>query len=117
MNIDRENGKIFSRLFENRKLSREEFQDKYWLKGESIYQFHTPDIEDGRDEREQFIFNDIRALDNLIDFYFNLESEARQEISEKLHRLEPLIKISAALAATSAAAWMIWMISQIKIRK
>lgn len=117
MSYEKDNGKIFCHLFENRKLSRKEFQKKYWMNGECVYQFHTPDIEDGRDEREQFIFNDIRALDNLIDFYFNLESEARQEISEKLHRLEPLIKISAALAATSAAAWMIWMISQIKIRK
>ena len=93
MNMDKKDGKIFDRTFSDRKLTREEFNQKYWLDGEAVYQFHTPNIEDGRDEREQFIFNDIRALDNRIDYFFNLESEARCEISQKLHKLEPLIKI------------------------
>lgn len=48
--------------FSERKLTREEFSKKYWLDGEMPYQYHTGSIEDGRDEREQFVFNNIRAL-------------------------------------------------------
>ena len=53
--------------FSNKKLTMEEFADKYWMGGDSdyVYQYHTAGIEDGRDEREQFIFNNIRALYNL----------------------------------------------------
>jgi len=50
------------------KLSREQFTDKYWMGGaeEYIYQFHTMDIEDGMDERQQLLINNDRALFNLI---------------------------------------------------
>lgn len=112
MNIDKAKGEPFRHSFKDCKLTRKEFSEKYWMNGECVYQFHTPDIEDGQNEREQFIFNDIRALDNLIGYYFNLEREARVEVSKKLHKLEPLIKISAALVAASAATWIIWIISQ-----
>ncbi len=54
--------------FSDRKLTREEFADKYWMGGkkEYIYQYHTAGIEDGRDEREQFMFNNVRALHDWI---------------------------------------------------
>ena len=55
--------------FSDRKLTPEEFADKYWtpLAGWSVpYQYHTGRIEDGRDEREQFVFNNIRALYDMI---------------------------------------------------
>lgn len=50
--------------FTDRKLTREEFAQKYWHENDPdyIYQYHTMDIEDGRDEREQLIINNIRAL-------------------------------------------------------
>lgn len=53
--------------FGERKLTPEEFGEKYW-KGndrEFVDQYHTMTIEDGRDEREQLIINNIRALWNL----------------------------------------------------
>lgn len=55
--------------FEDRKLTTEEFAEKYWMPaGGDIYpyQYHTGSIEDGRDEREQFVFNNIRALYDMI---------------------------------------------------
>ena len=48
--------------FSDRKLSEKEFSDKYWMKGKFKYQYHTAGIEDARDEREQFVFNNVRAL-------------------------------------------------------
>jgi hypothetical protein len=48
--------------FSDRKLSTDEFSRKYWRDGETPYQYHTGQIEDGRDEREQFVFNNIRAI-------------------------------------------------------
>lgn len=48
--------------FSDRKLTNKEFSDKYWMHGAVPYQYHTATIEDGRDEREQFIINNIRAL-------------------------------------------------------
>ena len=48
--------------FSDRKLTTDEFSQKYWKGGESPYQYHTGSIEDGRDEREQFVFNNIRAV-------------------------------------------------------
>ena len=51
--------------FSDRKLSEKEFSDKYWMKGKFKYQYHTAGIEDARDEREQFVFNNVRALYDL----------------------------------------------------
>lgn len=48
--------------FSEERLSADEFSKKYWKDGETPYQYHTGSIEDGRDEREQFIFNNIRAI-------------------------------------------------------
>ena len=48
--------------FSERKLTADEFSQKYWREGEAPYQYHTGSIEDGRDEREQFVFNNIRAI-------------------------------------------------------
>lgn len=58
--------------FSDRKLTEEEFADKYWMGGEEgyIYQYHTASIMDGRDEREQFVFNNVRALYNLHSEFF-----------------------------------------------
>lgn len=48
--------------FGENKLTRSEFSAKYWLNGERPYQYHTAEIEDGRDEREQFLIANCRAV-------------------------------------------------------
>lgn len=50
----------------DKKLTEEEFADKYWRGGieEYVYQFHTMHIEDGMDERQQLLINNDRALFN-----------------------------------------------------
>lgn len=50
--------------YEDRKLTDHEFQTKYWQGGSVQDQYHTMLISDGRDEREQLIINNIRALKN-----------------------------------------------------
>lgn len=55
--------------FSENKLTTEEFSKKYWLAGLALDQYHTATIEDGRDEREQLIINNIRALNKKIEFY------------------------------------------------
>lgn len=54
--------------FSEDKLTTEEFSEKYWMSGNSPYQYHSATIEDGRDEREQFVFNNLVALWNRMDF-------------------------------------------------
>ncbi len=46
----------------DRQLTDHEFQTKYWQGGSYPNQYHTMLISDGRDEREQLIINNIRAL-------------------------------------------------------
>ena len=48
--------------FSCRQLSRDEFSRKYWMNGAAPDQYHTMEIENGRDEVEQLIINDLRAL-------------------------------------------------------
>jgi hypothetical protein len=50
--------------FSHTDLTRAEFSDKYWKGGDPNYigQYHTMTIEDGRDEREQLIINNIGAI-------------------------------------------------------
>ncbi len=48
--------------YADRKLTDHEFQTKYWQGGSVPNQYHTMMISDGRDEREQLIINNIRAL-------------------------------------------------------
>ena len=88
--------------FSDRKLTKEEFSKKYWMGGVAPYQYHTGTIEDGRDEREQFLFNNVRAL-----YEMNQERNKRRdnkvsEINLRLYRAEKKIaalrKINAAVA-------------------
>lgn len=65
--------------FSDKKLTRAEFSKKYWLDGDVPYQYHTAEIEDGRNEREQFFINNDRAL-------FNFFRKNQEEIREK-HKL------------------------------
>lgn len=88
--------------FSDRKLTKEEFSKKYWMGGVAPYQYHTGTIEDGRDEREQFLFNNVRAL-----YEMNQERNKRRDnkvsdINLRLYRAEKKIaalrKINAAVA-------------------
>ena len=69
--------------FSDRKLSEKEFSDKYWMKGKIKSQYHTAGIEDARDEREQFVFNNVRALydlynDLLVNNVYRMQAEIKQ---------------------------------------
>jgi len=63
------------------RLSREEFSEKYWMGGLAPYLYHVVDIEDGRDEREQLLINNIRALKEAIEFYAKYAQETRKRIN------------------------------------
>lgn len=97
--------------FSDRKLTVEEFSKKYWLGGEMPYQYHTGTIEDGRDEREQFLFNNVRALREM-----NRESNKRRDkkvsdMNLRLYRAEKkiatLYKINVAMAAIGILIFII----------
>jgi hypothetical protein len=68
------------------------------------YQYHTASVEDGRDEREQFVFNNIRALYDLIRWHSKLSRETSREMVNT-HRKEILKnnKKIAILAVTNMA--------------
>ena len=76
----------------DRKLSDEEFKAKYYVDGYD-QQYHTRDISDGVDERQQLLINNDRWLFDdykyAIDFY-NKTAEERisqiQEINKKIIR-------------------------------
>lgn len=86
--------------FSDRKLSREEFSKKYWLDGDAPYQYHSGTIEDGRDEREQFIFNNMVALHNEIKFY-NQNRKAIKKITALAVTSTVISVIAIALVVAS----------------
>ena len=76
--------------FSDRKLTEEEFAEKYWLGGKFPYQYHTATIEDGRDEREQFLFNNCRALYELM----QLNEERNRQYIDRLSQEIDALKVS-----------------------
>ena len=79
--------------------------------GVAPYQYHTGTIEDGRDEREQFLFNNVRALREM-----NRESNKRRDkrvsdINLRLYRAEKkiaaLYKVNAAMVAVGILIFII----------
>lgn len=94
--------------FSDRKLTADEFSQKYWRGGEVPYQYHTGSIEDGRDEREQFIFNNIRAIWERMKI--NNENNSRQDgriweemldNKRKIEKLTFIANISLAFVVVS----------------
>lgn len=77
--------------FSDRKLSAEEFSRKYWMNGKVPYQYHTASIEDARDEREQFVFNNVRALWNILTGKRSYFSENQIYLERRLEELEQRI--------------------------
>mgnify|MGYP001029954741 CR=1 FL=1 len=91
--------------FSERKLSLKEFSDKYWKEGkeEFIYQFHSVTVEDGRDEREQLIFNNLMAIKKRI-------REAQGHTWNVCERL-----IDKKIALTKKVIGVIFLISAISL--
>lgn len=53
-------------VLSSKKLTNKEFAQKYFRKKYPVYQFHTMNICDGMDERQQLFINNDRALYELI---------------------------------------------------
>jgi hypothetical protein len=73
--------------FSNKKLTRAEFSKKYWKCGLVPYQYHTADIEDGRDELEQLLINNCRALREALR---SKDDHMRQSLNALCERVEML---------------------------
>lgn len=63
------------------------------------YQYHTMQIEDGTNEKEQLIINNIRALFKRDRFYWNI---TKANLAEKSKAIEKMQKKITALAVISA---------------
>lgn len=72
------------RPFSETPLTREEFSKKYWLDGEQPYQYHGMRIEDGRDETEQLIINNVREIRNQIQKWRKWTGERNGELMEQI---------------------------------
>lgn len=89
-------------------LTREEFGKKYWMEDpQAAYQFWPPDIEDGRDEFEQLILNDIRSLyyRQMMFNYHRGESDVERAAREKKAAAIQKITAACAVAALALAAF------------
>lgn len=95
------------------KLSRQQFSDKYWLRGDAEYQFHTMSIEDGLDERQQLLINNDRALFKSIDWHYqrtremvaNAEKEIAQKSKATRRAIATLMAINTAIVVTLIKIW------------
>lgn len=67
----------------DRKLSDEEFKEKYYVKGIGVEQYHTMDIYDGLDERQQLLINNDRCLMNYYKSIMIDRSKVYDEVREK----------------------------------
>ncbi len=85
--------------FADRKLSNKEFANKYLRSGLYKEQYHTMQVSDGKDEREQLIINNIRWLKGCIDFY----KSVRKNFSEYEKCVNHSKKTIAVLTAINTA--------------
>jgi len=94
--------------FKSEKLTEEEFSKKYWEPSPNNYfpyQYHTMEISDGRDEKEQLIINNVRALWNLKSFFRDSIDNAielekhfiKRKIINTLKKISPLAAILICL--------------------
>lgn len=72
------------RPFSETPLTREEFSKKYWLDGEQPYQYHGMRIEDGRDETEQLIVNNVREIRNQFQKWRKWTGQRNGELAEQI---------------------------------
>lgn len=71
------------------KLSRKEFGEKYWNGNKEYYigQFITQEIEEGRDEQEQLMINNINAIRKICRSNTMIAMKANSEIFELKRKL------------------------------
>lgn len=95
------------RPFSAEKLTMEEFSNKYWMRGECPYQYHEVTIEDGRNELEQLMINNIRELKNR-------EAELRrmilEKIGEKQKQLDEIKRETAHTRTTTKIAFIMYAV-------
>ena len=82
--IRREKRYTKKRPFSEQPLTTEEFSKKYWLDGEQPYQYHGMRIEDGRDETEQLIINNVREIRNQLQKWRKWTGERNGELLEQI---------------------------------
>lgn len=113
---EKENGtKLKLKMLSKRPLSDEpktisDFSEKYWLDGNIPYQYHTLEIEDGKNELEQLMINDIRALRNDAVWLRRTMTETagrRRSQIEELKKENKHIKLFAAIMIFLYAAFRI----------
>lgn len=89
------------RPFSESKLTVEEFNRKYWLNGSCPYQYHTMSVEDGTNEREQLMINDIRSLKNSLTNLLRIMARGLQEQSDEnkkeIAHIRAIIKLICAV--------------------
>lgn len=92
------------RPFSDEKLSIEKFSKKYWLDGEFPYQYHTMNVEDGKDEKEQLVINNVRSLKNSLAKDRKRNAERMKEIEDDCRREAAHIKTALKIIAAICAA-------------
>lgn len=86
------------------KLSDQQFSDKYWLAGNAEYQFHSMDIGDGLDERQQLLINNDRALFEAIKWHFDRSMERTSNIEKETKlKLKVIKRAIATLSVINVA--------------
>lgn len=109
------------RPFSAEKLTMEEFSNKYWMRGECPYQYHEVTIEDGRNELEQLMINNIRELKNretklrkmMLEKIEDSQKEIN-EVKEDTAHTRTATKIAFIMYAVMMAVSVITVIQQIR---
>lgn len=95
-----------TKVFSKRKLTTEEFTEKYRSGNPYHSQYINVSIDDGRDEGEQLIFNNIQELKARSDaerrIYARNTERRDKEIDELKERFADVIKIVKVSVLTSA---------------
>ena len=86
--IRREKRYAKKRPFSEKPLTSEEFSKKYWLDGEQPYQYHGMRIEDGRDETEQLIINNVREIRNQFQKWRKWTEERNGELLKQIEEAQ-----------------------------
>lgn len=89
-------------ILTDKKLSDEEFKEKYYVKGFNEQQFHTMDLDDGIDERQQLLINNDRALFEIMTSFNRIYLRNQADRVTELKRIKKEIRIATAIAVAAA---------------
>lgn len=91
------------------KLSKKQFSRKYWIDGDAKYQFHTMDITDGLDERQQLLINNDRALKESINWHHQMTVEMVDDVRESIKQKSNACRraIAALVVINAAIVWQL----------